>query len=128
MRKMKLLQVKLLSMMMVVGFMLGLAQTSLAQATATISGLQAQIDDSYVEDKQELLEIEIEEVRTDSQMGDDEKIVRVKLLTRASEYVGHGFLIEDTWDIAYNSLRDIVQSNFPDIPLKSYVTEYKNKF
>jgi len=113
---------------MVVGFMLGLAQTSLAQATATISGLQAQIDDSYVEDKQELLEIEIEEVRTDSQMGDDEKIVRVKLLTRASEYVGHGFLIEDTWDIAYNSLRDIVQSNFPDIPLKSYVTEYKNKF
>jgi len=125
---MKLLQVKLLSMMMVVGFMLGLAQTSLAQATATISGLQAQIDDSYVEDKQELLEIEIEEVRTDSQMGDDEKIVRVKLLTRASEYVGHGFLIEDTWDIAYNSLRDIVQSNFPDIPLKSYVTEYKNKF
>src|SRR6056297_68436 len=125
MRKMKLLQVKLLSMMMVVGFMLGLAQTSLAQATATISGLQAQIDDSYVEDKQELLEIEIEEVRTDSQMGDDEKIVRVKLLTRASEYVGHGFLIEDTWDIAYNSLRDIVQSNFPDIPLKSYVTEYK---
>lgn len=128
MRKLKLLQVKLLSMMMVMGLLLGLAQTSSAQATATLSGIQAQIDDNYVADKQDLLETEIQEVRNDSQMGEEEKIVRVKLLSRVSEYVGHGMLIENTWDIAYSALRETVQSTYPNIPLKDYVTEYKNQF
>lgn len=125
---MKLLQVKLLSMFMVASFMLVLSQVGFAQATATLSGVQAQIDSDYVEDMQELLEIEIQEVRGDAQMDDDEKIVRVKLLERAGDYVGNGVLIEDTWEIAYNALREIVQTKYPNIPLKDYVTEYKNKF
>jgi len=110
--------------------LLAVSQIGLAQqkATLTTSAVVLPIDDNYVDEKQNLLEAEMLAVRNDNQMDDNEKQVRLKLLAKAGELIGQGVLIEDSWNIAYRILVDRVQSRFPNIPFKSYVAEYKDKF
>ncbi|NBB88570.1 MAG: hypothetical protein GVX96_02125 [Bacteroidetes bacterium] len=128
MRKMKSLYLKMLSMVMLLSCTIGLSQSSIAQATLTTSEVQLQVDRDYVDEKIALLEDEIQFVRNNSQMDDAEKKVRIKILEKAGELVEQGVLIEDSWNIAYRILSEKIRSRYPNIPLKDYINEYKNKF
>lgn len=125
---MKSLYLKMLSMVVLFSCTIGLSQTISAQATLTTSEVQLQVDRDYVDEKIALIEDEIESVRNDAQMDEPEKKVRVLLLGKAGELVEQGILIEDSWDIAYRILSEQIRSRYPNIPLKDYITEYKNTF
>jgi len=128
MQKMKSLYLRMLSMVMLLSCTIGLSQTISAQATLTTSEVQLQVDRDYADEKIALIEAEVESVRNDAQMDEPEKKVRILLLGKAGELVEQGILIEDSWDIAYRILSEQIRSRYPNIPLKDYITEYKNKF
>lgn len=107
---------------------LAMSQNSIAQATLSNSEVQLQVDQNYVDDKVAQIEIEMHSVRNDSQLDSDEKSVRLKLLQKGIDLLEQGVLIEDVWDIAYRILVDQVQSRFSDMPLKTFVIEYKDQF
>jgi hypothetical protein len=104
------------------------SHTSNAQAALTTSEVQIQVDRDYVDEYVDQIELEMDVVRNDNQMDADEKTVRLKLLYQGIDLLEQGVLIEDVWNIAYRILVDRVQSKFPNMPLKSFVTEYKNQF
>lgn len=108
--------------------LLTLSQTSMAQATLTSAEVQLQVDRDYVDDHVAQIKMEMDAVRNDNQLDADEKTVRLKLLYQGVELLEQGVLIEDAWDIAYRILVDRIQSGFPDMPLKTFVTEYKDQF
>lgn len=125
---MKSLYLQMLSMFILLSCTVGLSQSSTAQATLTTSEVQLQVDRDYVDEKIALLDEEIQSVRNDSQMDDAEKKVRIKILKQAGELVEQGVLIEDSWNIAYRILSEEIRSRYPNMPVKDYITEYKNKF
>jgi hypothetical protein len=128
MRNEKPLLFKMLPMMVGLFCLLTLSQTSMAQATLTSAEVQLQVDRDYVDDHVAQIEMEMDAVRNDNQLDADEKTVRLKLLYQGVELLEQGVLIEDAWDIAYRILVDRIQSGFPDMPLKTFVTEYKDQF
>lgn len=128
MRNEKPLLFKMLPMMAGLLCLLTLSQTSMAQATLTSAEVQLQVDRDYVDDHVAQIKMEMDAVRNDNQLDADEKTVRLKLLYQGVELLEQGVLIEDAWDIAYRILVDRIQSGFPDMPLKTFVTEYKDQF
>src|SRR6056297_136581 len=128
MRNKKNMPFKWLSLL--VGFFcfFAVSQNSIAQARLSNSEVQLQVDQNYVDDKVAQIEIEMHSVRNDSQLDSDEKSVRLKLLQKGIDLLEQGVLIEDVWDIAYRILVDQVQSRFSDMPLKTFVIEYKDQF
>ncbi len=128
MRNEKPLLFKMLPMMVGLFCLLTLSQTSMAQSTLTSAEVQMQVDRDYVDDHVAQIEMEMDAVRNDNQLDANEKTVRLKLLYQGIELLEQGVLIEDAWDIAYRILVDRIQSGFPDMPLKTFVTEYKDQF
>ena len=128
MRNKKQMLFKWLPMMLGLFSFLLVSQTSNAQAALTTSEVQIQVDRDYVDEYVDQIEREMDAVRNDNQMDADEQKVRLKLLQQGIDLLEQGILIEDAWDIAYRILVDRVQSGFPDMPLKSFVTEYKDQF
>jgi hypothetical protein len=128
MRNKKQMLFKWLPMMLGLFSFLLVSQTSNAQAALTTSEVQIQVDRDYVDEYVDQIEREMDAVRNDNQMDADEQKVRLKLLQQGIDLLEQGILIEDAWDIAYRIFVDRVQSGFPDMPLKSFVTEYKDQF
>lgn len=128
MRNKKQMLFKWLPMMVGLFSFLLVSHTSNAQAALTTSEVQIQVDRDYVDEYVDQIELEMDVVRNDNQMDADEKTVRLKLLYQGIDLLEQGVLIEDVWNIAYRILVDRVQSKFPNMPLKSFVTEYKNQF
>ncbi len=86
------------------------------------------VDRNYVDQFEAQVNVEIQDVRNDANLSNEEKTVRVKLLTKAVSNVNNGMLIERALDVAYNQISDQAQQFAPDVNLKTIVSEYRNQF
>lgn len=96
--------------------------------TASIAEQVNSVDRDYAEQFEAEANLEIQSVRNDANMDQDEKTVRIKLLMSAVENVENGFLIEAAFDTSYKTLLSKVNQHAPDVDLKNILLEYKNQF
>jgi archaellum component FlaF (FlaF/FlaG flagellin family) len=96
--------------------------------TASIAEQVNSVDRDYAEQFETEANLEIQSVRNDSNLDQDEKTVRIKLLMSAVENVDNGLLIEEAFDTSYNMLLPKVNQHAPNVDLKNILLEYKNQF
>jgi methylphosphotriester-DNA--protein-cysteine methyltransferase len=99
-----------------------------AQNTAGLAQQVANADRDLADQFQAEAEIEVQEVRSNPDLSQEEKTVREKFLRAAVQNVRVGFEIEESFDVAYNQMISKVNSFAPGLDLKSIMQEYKNQF
>ena len=86
------------------------------------------VDRDYVDQFEAQVDVEIQNVQNDTNLSNEEKTVRVKLLSAAVSNANNGLLIERAFDVAYNQIDERVQLFAPNVNLKTILLEYKNQF
>lgn len=86
------------------------------------------VDRDYVDQFEAQVDVEIQNVQNDANLSNEEKTVRVKLLSAAVSNANNGLLIERAFDVAYNQIDERVQLFAPNVNLKTILLEYKNQF
>lgn len=96
--------------------------------SASLSEQVNSVDRDYADQFKSAVTTEIQEVRSNPNYGQDEKIVREKILRAAVSNVEAGLEIEDAFTVSYNQLLEKVNTHAPNVNLKNIMLEYKNQF
>lgn len=96
--------------------------------TASLAEQVNSVDRNYVDQFESAVNVEIQEVRSNPNYGQNEKIVREKILRAAVTNVEAGLQIEDAFTVSYNELIEKVNTHAPNVNLKDIMLEYKNQF